>query len=721
MEEEINNSTGQASAATQQRPRPGQLSAVRHRPSRPSLLSEVSSENTTLGQLREVDDDEISATGSDQGVRLQNNALRNELVDTGHNSLLRQAAFENARMRQRAATGTTSFSGDLRFSIPTMSDAIAGAGTESAIDEGGDLTQPGEQSRILNRRFSEVAGPLPLFPEEPLRAEDTKRAHWQSSLDFGTIGEDTQSRRNSFAGIPTRRGSLVPAFGQESSTITPSFGGLGGPGYLASSGATEVPDMRESHQHPQLPTIAPQAIEKRYSENRAYARTYFSGVAPAVRSTLEMTAGPLPPYHPSGTYRHGPASSVFSRPGQDAPLYIVSFKCARADAFYVAEGTGLQVKEGDLVIVEADRGHDLGTVLHARVSWSRARELKEQAAEEHYRWLMMFSRHNQTIKSDTVNPNGMMASSSTRRGSMGVPETGHGSDLKPKMIKRLAQPHEIATLRDKEGNEAKAKRVCQQKVNEHRLSMEILDAEFQMDWKKLTFYYFAETYINFNSLVTDLFKIYKTRIWMSAINPASFASNALQPPSGVGPGALQGRDTPMDNSRPGLIGGIAPGQDPDPLGAIPPSQNPTTNSYQQLMLARQQFQQEQQARVYGQYSQANQMQPFTSTSATTATGQTPDSFNFGSIMTGSTNNGLASQSLQGQYGAQPSYGVSNTGYPLSMTAAMAPTMYGVNTPSPSSARAGPDATGPARNRPKPAKDSDWFARFSNLNLEPKKD
>ena len=60
------------------------------------------------------------------------------------------------------------------------------------------------------------------------------------------------------------------------------------------------------------------------------------------------------------------------------------------------------------------------------------------------------------------------------------------------------------------------------------------------DWKKLTFYYFADAYINFNSLVTDLFKIYKTRIWMSAINPASFAtpSAGLQPPSGIGPGAL---------------------------------------------------------------------------------------------------------------------------------------------------------------------------------------
>ena len=56
----------------------------------------------------------------------------------------------------------------------------------------------------------------------------------------------------------------------------------------------------------------------------------------------------------------------------------------------------------------------------------------------------------------------------------------------------------------------------------------------------MTFYYFADAYINFNSLVTDLFKVYKTRIWMSAINPASFASPSLglQAPSGIGPGAV---------------------------------------------------------------------------------------------------------------------------------------------------------------------------------------
>jgi hypothetical protein len=68
----------------------------------------------------------------------------------------------------------------------------------------------------------------------------------------------------------------------------------------------------------------------------------------------------------------------------------------------------------------------------------------------------------------------------------------------------------------------------------------LLTGLYHRDWKKLTFYYFADSYINFNSLVTDLFKIYKTRIWMSAVNPASFANPTLgiQAPSGIGPGAV---------------------------------------------------------------------------------------------------------------------------------------------------------------------------------------
>ncbi|KAI9844538.1 MAG: hypothetical protein M1837_005496 [Sclerophora amabilis] len=269
-----------------------------------------------------------------------------------------------------------------------------------------------------------------------------------------------------------------------------------------------------------------------------------------------------------------PAHAGLSQPRQNQLLYVVTFKCCRADVFYIQEGTGLQVTPGDLVIVEADRGTDLGTVANSDVTWTKAKELKEGYIEDHYRWLMMFSRHS---SGDAVANGAGMGSAGfvtshrgmgSAVGGMGPPGGQHlmqeptAGELKPKMIKRLAQSHEIQTLRDKEGNEAKAKRVCQQKVQEHRLQMEILDAEFQMDWKKLTFYYFADAYINFNSLVTDLFKIYKTRIWMSAINPASFASPTagLQPPTGIGPGALaHQRNSQLDQRQqqdPQLYGGL---------------------------------------------------------------------------------------------------------------------------------------------------------------------
>lgn len=176
-----------------------------------------------------------------------------------------------------------------------------------------------------------------------------------------------------------------------------------------------------------------------------------------------------------------------SQPRHNQSLHMVLFKCARADVFYIQEGTGLTVKPGDLVIVEADRGTDLGTVAKCDVDWQTAKELKEHYAEEHYKWLMMYSQNAAAAQEGTGA--GLMAASNGLQGSavggMGPPSQHHmqepsSGELKPKLIKRLAQPHEVHALRDKEGNEAKAKRVCMQKVKEHGLNMEILDAEFQM-------------------------------------------------------------------------------------------------------------------------------------------------------------------------------------------------------------------------------------------------
>ena len=109
----------------------------------------------------------------------------------------------------------------------------------------------------------------------------------------------------------------------------------------------------------------------------------------------------------------------------------------------------------------------------------------------------------------------------------------------------MAAPHEIRMLMDKEGNEAKAKRACQQKVYQHHLDMEILEAGFQwsvgcsfthatvsqlavgsrcVGWQKLILYCFADHYVSFKDLVNDL---YKACLWMCAVNPASFSTNAI--------------------------------------------------------------------------------------------------------------------------------------------------------------------------------------------------
>lgn len=167
------------------------------------------------------------------------------------------------------------------------------------------------------------------------------------------------------------------------------------------------------------------------------------------------------------------------------PLHIVNFKCCRSDVYYVQESSGLDIRVGDLVIVDADRGIDLGTVQHTNVTWEEARRYKEHYSEEHYKWLMMFSKQSRNGGPNVVNPNGLPTKAGSAVGGMGPPnqhnshDPAHG-DLKPRLIKRLAANHEIMTLKEKEGNEAKAKRVCQHKVAEHRLTMEILDAEFQL-------------------------------------------------------------------------------------------------------------------------------------------------------------------------------------------------------------------------------------------------
>jgi hypothetical protein len=135
------------------------------------------------------------------------------------------------------------------------------------------------------------------------------------------------------------------------------------------------------------------------------------------------------------------------------------------------------------------------------------------------------------------------------------------------------------------------------------------------DWQKLIFYYYADHYVNFKDLVNDLYKLYKVRLWMSAVNPASFSPNAInQPPTGIGPGAIvqhsqSGPD--FDNTYT-----MAYGTDPDPYGAIPPYQIPygTYNPNYPAIPGIDNSFAPQQAQGYGavdgMMNQFNQMQPY---------------------------------------------------------------------------------------------------------------
>lgn len=467
-------------------PHPG----LQHRPSRPSMLSEMSNDGTMLGKVNEDEDDD--STGSMQGSQHQEQAKTIEMLTRENMMLRQQHQYQNARLRPRASTASAFglSSGYLQESVPEESDFAIDEHDEA--NDGSDLAA----RRGLARRMSEYGvGPLRSpYLLENRKLENVKKAFWQSSLGFGGLGDLPQSRRHSFADVPTRQAS-ISSIGDAVQAHEPATQDVSHPqDYTpAYPDASNFGIANQGKKVPRKPPLAPQP-----SLTLLLVAPYFTGGAGIAGShpALAQSAygSHYPPAYPgiSAPYSNRPASPHrnmygMSQPRHNQSLHIVLFKCARADVFYIQEGTGLTVKPGDLVIVEADRGTDLGTVARDNVDWQTAKELKEHYAEEQYRWLMMYSQNAAAAQEGSGS--GLMAASNGLHGSavggMGPPSQHHmqepsAGELKPKLIKRLAQSHEIHALRDKEGNEAKAKRVCQQKVKEHGLNMEILDAEFQM-------------------------------------------------------------------------------------------------------------------------------------------------------------------------------------------------------------------------------------------------
>ncbi|KAH7396566.1 hypothetical protein DE146DRAFT_614119 [Phaeosphaeria sp. MPI-PUGE-AT-0046c] len=487
-------------------------SNLRHRPSKPSLLGDS---GVGLSQLREDDVDDVDPlNGTEHGVRLPAGYWEREQ----NQALLKQAAVENARARNRATSTGSPLSQHRRKTTAGLRNAPYGA-ADYAIDELDDpeanISQP---AMGLTRRFSEHVSVLARDHEVEIM-DSPKKQQWATD-NIPMLGADAMGRRHSFAH------------------------------YSSYNRDHTVPTLSNTQEEDEEVTL-PRREDKSPEDVDVFdASAYFKGYGPASRqinASAISTAHPDPPIVPNPAMSAGNPYAVppiLGRPGRR--LFVVTFKCSRADIYYLYDNTGLEIRCGDLVIVEGDRGGDLGQVTHADVSLEEARRQKVKANEEHFRWLVMFSQYSLAGSSNDSGMLGTLARANGYPNAMSNPNVpGIGTqpeqDSKPKMIKRLAQQHEIMGLRDKEGSEAKAKRLGAQKAADHKLPMEILDAEYQADYHKLTYYYYAETYVNFNELVTDLFKQYKVRIWMSAINPASVVppgGSMHQPPSAVGPGAI---------------------------------------------------------------------------------------------------------------------------------------------------------------------------------------
>ncbi|KAH7104292.1 PSP1 C-terminal conserved region-domain-containing protein [Auriculariales sp. MPI-PUGE-AT-0066] len=188
----------------------------------------------------------------------------------------------------------------------------------------------------------------------------------------------------------------------------------------------------------------------------------------------------------------------------DIPLFVVEFKARRQDVFYCADPQlGHELHAGDIVIVEADRGRDLGKIAAAHVSHAQVEALQMRQA--------------------AAMANGGGGSGGGEPTSPGAPPPSAGGigsgkrDINPKRIYGKAAPSDTASMLQKSQDEAKALALCQSKIKQKKLPMEVVEAEYQWDRRKLTFYFIADKRIDFRELVRELFRLYKTRIWMASV------------------------------------------------------------------------------------------------------------------------------------------------------------------------------------------------------------
>ncbi len=140
----------------------------------------------------------------------------------------------------------------------------------------------------------------------------------------------------------------------------------------------------------------------------------------------------------------------------------VVFKGRRRE--YFSNPRELPVNVGDQVIVQADRGVDLGRVHHT-TEWVKRED---------------------------------------------VPATIHE-------ILRSAQPEDVEALEGNRAKEERAFETAHERIMKRDIEMKLVDVEYQFDGNRITFFFTAEKRVDFRDLVKDLASVFRTRIELRQI------------------------------------------------------------------------------------------------------------------------------------------------------------------------------------------------------------
>ncbi|CUM68384.1 uncharacterized protein PRCAT00006107001 [Priceomyces carsonii] len=207
-------------------------------------------------------------------------------------------------------------------------------------------------------------------------------------------------------------------------------------------------------------------------------------------------------------------------------LCLVVNKNGKLDSLSYPDNSNIFLQKNDLVIVDGDRGKDLVMILEPLVNLNFAILFNFLKKIEHLKSLSINDEHH--TKSGTH---------STQLNASSIVNNHSNEDnefiisLPTKQVLRFATPKEVQKISGKFLEEKKAFTTCFNKIKELNLQndLRLINVEYQSDFKKLIFYYFANfKRIDFRGLIKELFKIYKTRIWLCAVlpydNPKSYYS-----------------------------------------------------------------------------------------------------------------------------------------------------------------------------------------------------